>query len=150
MSTMIGIAAAVEILARVFRHYQPDDETKRLIYDLTGDIGDSELVDGARSLCATESRQPHNMVAALRAAAQNIRERRYAETAAAEAKAEAGKYITYWERSLEERLEIDEARNECMRVVRGLGIDLRALEAAATAPPGDADAAGDDYKWWED
>lgn len=133
MSSKTGIAAAVAILQRVFTRYTPDGPTLELVYDLTGDIADLELADGARHLCATETRQPANMIAALRAAALEIRDRRRAEASRAQQDAEQGRYITYWERSPEERKEIDEAREECMRVVRALGVDTGPWSRAAVS-----------------
>jgi hypothetical protein len=135
VTTKTGIDNAIKILQRVFVRYEPDGDTVDLIYELTGDIGDTELLDGARQLCATETRQPGNMIAALRAAAANIRERRLADTAQASQRAEQGGSLTYWERTSTDRAEIDEARAECMAVIRRFGVDTRTLEREATAKP---------------
>lgn len=102
------------------------------LYDMAcEDIADDVLLAAAQEIAKTSKRIP--VPADLREVASKLR----AEAAIARAKREDAEreasYITYWDRSPEERAAIDEARNECMRFVRSLSPDgdVAAWEAIA-------------------
>jgi hypothetical protein len=111
----------LKMLADNFTNFKNTAEILDLYAMGFENIPDDLAMETAKHVCLTNKYTPKlaDMVEAANQLktdmADKVRKREEAEREAS--------YITYWDRSPQERAEIDIARNECMRSVRSLSDD---------------------------
>jgi len=158
MATTSAIREAMTTLAANFPHYRKNDELGDILHDAVIVFSDDVLKQAVRRLIATAARSP--VTADIVGACQTIANQ-HAAMCASTAKPN---YVDYWDRPANERAEIDDARNECMRVMRELdsGMPVASVMAAyeerirksrgttntpQTTPPAREAPAADFFDW---
>lgn len=127
MALRLTITKAMALIAAAFPSYRKSEDLADILFEELYDFSDAHIIAAAKHLVTTAQRAP--TVADVIEAVRSVSGYRPPQT-------KQPTYVDYWDRPPKERAEIDEARNECVRIMAALtnGVSVHDLYPPDSEP----------------